>query len=247
MATRQLAIPPAAHKGDFMYESKETRSSFDPTALSDGELVCGIVANANETDARLVDELWRRVGPVLVNVAKDIAFNKGYGFTEEDALSEAHAAAWDALRLYDANKGASLKTYLRTKVKYHFKDLWRQSAIHAGRFIPYGEGYEEDDDGESHCGANYSDICKVVSRKYDQECREREIADACLKARSLVTKRRHRECLDLLLEAFELGEKNAIPYAAERLGCSRQQVYNILNQICDQLPDDLANELRDLL
>ena len=230
-----------------MYESKESRSTFDPTALSDEELVRGIVANSNETDARLVDELWRRVGPTLASVVKDIVFNKGYDFTEEDALSEAYAAAWDALHLYDAGKGASLKTFLGIKIRYHFKDLRCQDAIRARRTVSYDEMgmWDEEDNpiGDSYYGA----ICKVVTKTYGQECHDRDVAEACSKARTMVTKRRHRECLDMLLEAFELGEKNAVPYAAERLGCTRQQVYNILKQVCDQLPDDLANELRDLL
>jgi DNA invertase Pin-like site-specific DNA recombinase len=49
------------------------------------------------------------------------------------------------------------------------------------------------------------------------------------------------------MEAYSLGEKMPVRYAAERLGCSRQQVYNILNQVEGQLPRNLAKEVRNFL
>ena len=58
-----------------MYESKENRSTIDIATLSDGELARVIVANeiANETDSRLVDELWRRLDSTLAKAAKAAA------------------------------------------------------------------------------------------------------------------------------------------------------------------------------
>ena len=118
-----------------MYESNESRSSFDASTLSDGELARGVVANGK--DPRLVDELWRRLNPMLARVAKVASRKAEYGLTESEALSEAYATAWDVLRLYDASKGASLKTFLGIKIRYHFKDLWRQNLdyeAHTGRY-----------------------------------------------------------------------------------------------------------------
>ena len=230
-----------------MYEHKENRSTVDMTTLPDEELVRGIVASekANETDARLVDELWRRVSPMLAKQAKFAFFKMEYCFSkEEDALSEAYVAAWDALRLYDASKGASLKTFLGTKVKYHFKDLWRQKADYEAHNESYKEECKWDEDDNPVAGSNYGDICKVTSGKYGLERREHELADACSKVRSMVTAPRYQDCLDLLMEAYSLGEKNAVPYVAKRLGCSRQQVYNILKQVEGKLPRDLAKEIR---
>ena len=120
-----------------MYESKETRSTVDMTTLSDGELVRGIVAD--KTDARLVDEFWRRITAVLAKAAKFASSKAEYGLTEPAALSEAYDAAWNVLHLYDAGKGASLKTFLGIKIRYHFKDLRCQDAIRARRTVSYDE------------------------------------------------------------------------------------------------------------
>ena len=228
-----------------MYESKETRSTFDASTLSDKELVRDIVANGK--NSRLVDELWRRIHPVLANVAKNISFKKEYDLTEDDALNEAYVAAWDILHLYDGSKGASLNTYLGNKLRFHFKDLKEDNSTYKKRNTPYVDWDEEDEDDSPCCGTSYGDVCKVVSEKYNQKYRELDVADAYLKVRSQVTVPRQQKCLDLLKEAFVLGEKNAVPYVAEKLGCSRQQVYNILNRVQAQIPDKLAKEVKDLL
>lgn len=219
-------------------------SHVEVTTLSDEELVRGIVANE---DPRLVDELWRRTGSAIAKAAKVAARKDELGLAGDDALSEAYVAAWKALPLYDASKGASLKTYLGTKIRYHFLELGRKCAIHAGRTVPYGEEYEEDDDGKPCCGTSYGDICRVVSKKYGHECRERELADAYSQVRSLVTVEKHRDCLDLLMEAYSLGEKKPVQYVADGLGCSRQQVYNILKQVKSQVPGFLAAEVMNIL
>ena len=228
-----------------MYESNESRSSFDASTLSDGELARGVVANGK--DPRLVDELWRRLNPMLARVAKVASRKAEYGLTESEALSEAYATAWDVLRLYDASKGASLKTFLGIKIRYHFKDLWRQNLDYEAHTGRYEEECKWDEDDNPVRGSDYGNICKTASMKYGRESRNREAADACSKVRSMVTVTKHRDCLDLLEEAYILGEKNAVPYVAEKLGCSRQQVYNILKQVEGQLPDDLAKEVRDFL
>lgn len=228
-----------------MCESKATRSTFNATTLSDEDLVRDIVANGK--NSRLVDELWCRIHPTLTNLARAVARKAEYGLTEEDALNEAYVAAWKVLPLYDASKGASLKTFLGIKIRYHFKTLMRDNLIYAGRTVPYDEEYEENENDKPRCGASYGGVCKVVSEKSDQEYLNRETASAYSKVRSLVTVPRHQECLDLLKEAFVLGEKNAVPYVAERLGCTRQQVYNILNRVQAQIPDKLAKEVKDLL
>ena len=232
-----------------MYESKDTRSTIDIAALSDGELARIIVANeiANEMDSRLVDELWRRLDSTLVKAAKAAAHKVEYGLTEEDALSEAYVAVRKVLPLYDASKGASLKTFLGIKLKYHFVDLWRQNVDYEAHHESYEEVCKWDEDDNPVGGSNYDAICKVVSKEYDRESHNRDAADACAKVLSKVTVVKHRDCLDLLKQAYKLGEKMPVQCVAEKLGCSRQQVYNILKQVADQLPGDLAKEARDFL
>ena len=221
-------------------------SHVEVTTLSDEALVRGIVTNARDYP-RLVDELWRRTSGAIAGAAKVAARKDELGLAGDDALSEAYVAAWKALPLYDASKGASLKTYLGTKIRYHFLELGRKCAIHAGRFVPYGEEYEEDEDGKPCCGASYGEVCEVVSNKYGREYRNREAADACSKVRAKVTVEKHRKCLDLLMEAYSLGEKKPVQYVADGLGCSRQQVYNILKQVKSRVPGSLAAEVMDML
>ena len=220
-------------------------SYVEVTTLSDEELVRDIVAN--DKDSRLVDELWHRTNAAIAKAAKVASRKEELGLAVDDALSEAYVAAWKALPLYDASKGASLKTYLGTKIRYHFLELGRKGAIHGARTEPYGEEYEEDEVGRPCCGASYGEVCKVVSNKYGYEYRDRELADAYLQVRSLVTVPRHRDCLDLLMNAYSLGEKMPVQYVADGLGCSRQQVYNILKQVRSQVPDDLSAEVMHLL
>jgi hypothetical protein len=211
------------------------------TTLSDEALVRGIVANAK--DSRLVDELWRRTNTVIAKAAKVAVRKAELDLAEDDALSEAYVVAWKALPLYDANKGASLATYIGTKIKYHFLELKRKSAIYTGRTDVYDEVYEEDDEGNSRYGTSYNAVCKFVSKKYGDEYRNREVADAYSQVRALVTESRHHECLDLLMEAYSLGEKKPVQYVADGLGCSRQQVYNILKQVRNQVPGYLSAEV----
>ena len=172
----------------------------------------------NVKDSRLVDELWNRTNTAIAAAAK-----------------------------VAASKGASIKTYLRTKIGYHFLEMVRKGAIQKVRTKPYGEECEEDDDGRPCYGASYGDVCKVVSKKYDHKYRERELVDAYSQVRSLVTVAKHRECLDLLMEAYSLGERKPVQYVADGLGCSRQQVYNILRQVKSQVPGSLAAEVKNIL
>ncbi|SHM73245.1 RNA polymerase sigma factor, sigma-70 family [Fibrobacter sp. UWB7] len=220
-------------------------SRVEVTTLSDEELVRGIVTNVK--DSRLVDELWNRTNTAIAKAAKVASRKEELGLAMDDALSEAYVAAWKALPLYDASKGASLKTYLRTKIGYHFLEMGRKGAIQKVRTKPYGEECEEDDDGRPCYGASYGDVCKVVSKKYDHKYRERELVDAYSQVRSLVTVAKHRECLDLLMEAYSLGERKPVQYVADGLGCSRQQVYNILRQVKSQVPGSLAAEVKNIL
>ncbi len=231
--------------GVVMKNNAAISSHVEVTTLSDEALVRGIVANAK--DSRLVDELWRRTNTAIAKAAKVAVRKVELGLAEDDALSEAYIAAWKAVPLYDASKGASLATYIGTRIKYHFLELSRKAAIHAGRTVSYDEEYEEDEYGKPRYGTNYSAVCKVASKKYGDEYREREVADAYSQIRSLVTVPRHRDCLDLLMEAYSLGEKKPTQYVADELGCSRQQVYNILKQVKSQVPGYLSAEVMGLL
>lgn len=231
--------------GVVMKNNAAMSSRVEVTTLSDEELVRAVVAN--DKDSRLVDELWNRTSCAIAKAAKVASRKEELGLAEDDALSEAYVAAWKALPLYDASKGASLKTYLGTKIRYHFLELGRKGAIHRGRFVSYDEEYEEDEVGRPSCGASYGEVCKVVSKKYGYENRDRELSDAYSQVRALVTAPRHRDCLDLLMEAYSLGEKKPVQYVADGLGCSRQQVYNIFRQVRSQIPGYLCSEVMDLL
>lgn len=227
-----------------MREFKDSRSTFDVTSLSDEELVRGIVAD--EKDSCLADELWRRINPVLAKTAKAASFKKEYCLTEDAALNEAYFAARDALRLYDASKGISLKTYLGIKIKYHFLELARKNAIHARRIVPYVEDYEENDDGTTCYAAGHDELYREISEKCRSEERQKAMKQLLEQLQSLVTEPRHRDCLKYLWQAYIKGEPKPVQYAAAWLKCTRQQVYNILNRVMSQLPGDFADEVRGL-
>ena len=220
-------------------------SSVNVAALSDEELARSLTAD--NVNSRLADELWCRTNHAISKAAKYACSKVETDLAMDDALSEAYVAAWKALPLYNASKGASLKTYLGNKVKYHFLELDRQGKIHAGRNVPYGEEYEEDDDGTSRYGTGHDELYQVISERQNLKNREAELAEVFELVSSLVTKPKHRACLGFLRLAYTKGKESPVQYAASRLGCSRQQVYNILKQIRDSVPEDLAKEVLEIL
>jgi RNA polymerase sigma factor (sigma-70 family) len=228
-----------------MYEFSSLPSSVNVASLSDEDLARGIVAN--EKDTRLVDELWCRTNSAICKAAKYACSKVETDFAMDDALSEAYVAAWKALPLYNARKGASLKTYLGNKVKYHILELDRQDKIRTGRNVPYGEECEEDDDGTPRYGAGHDELYQAVSERQGLKNREAELAKIFEQVSSLVTKPKHRACLGFLRLAYMRGEESPVQYAASRLGCSRQQVYNILKRVRASVPDDLAEKVLEIL
>ena len=163
---------------------------------------------------------------------------------DDDALSEGCLAAWNAIDLFDASKGASLKSYVWSKVLFRFKDLNRQKTIHVGRETPLSSYERLSDDGETY-STDYVEADCDIGRYVDEE-RDREMGSAYSRVYS-ATSDRDRMCLDALMEAFAAGERKPVEYAAERLNCSRQQVYNVLKRIKKSLPEDLMAEIADCL
>lgn len=220
-------------------------SSVNVAVLSDEDLVRGLTAN--DKDTYLVDELWRRTNTAIAKAAKNACGKVEIDLAMDDALSEAYVAAWNALPLYDANMGASLRTYIGNKVKYHILELNRQGKIHAGRHVSYGEECEENDDGSLRYGAGYSELYQVISERQNLKDREAELAKAFKQVSSLVADAKGRACLGYLWQAYTRGEKSPVQYAASWLKCSRQQVYNILKRIRASVPDDLAKKVMEIL
>lgn len=220
-------------------------SSIDTATLSDEDLVRGINASKDQS---LVDEFYKRYRKVIERAARIACYraNRGSEMDEGVALSEAYLAVMDALRLYDF-KSSSLKTFIAKKIRYHFLDLDRRDAIHTGRETPLSS-FEaiEGDDGDTYYGTEYVEA-KVDKERFLADQRRKELGDACARLRSTVSVRRHQECLDAFQEAFERKVRKPKDYVAIKLGCSRQQVYNILKQIRKNIPEDLAEELHDIL
>ncbi len=220
-------------------------SSIDTATLSDESLVRGI--NANK-DQRLVDEFYLRYGKVIERAAKKACYGAGNCsvMDEDEALSEAYLAAMDALRLYDF-ESSSLKTFIVNKIRYHFMDLGRRDAIHTGRETPLSS-YEslEGDDDDTYFGTDYVEAA-VDKEHFLANQRHNEIGSACAQLRSMVSVKRHQECLGALQEAYDSDVCKPKDYVATKLGCSRQQVYNILKQIGKNLPENVAEELYDSL
>lgn len=218
--------------------------SVNVAALSDEELVRGLTAN--DKDTYLVDELWRRTNTAIAKAVKNACSKEGIDLAMDDTLSEAYVAAWKALPRFDADKGASLRTYLGNKVKYHILDLSRQGRIHAGRHVSYYEVYEENE-GTPCYGASHGELYRATSERCHSERRNVEVARAIEQVLALVTEPRHRECLKYLWQAYIKDEPKPVQYAAAWLRCSRQQVYNILKQIRAAMPKGLAEQVKEIL
>ena len=220
-------------------------SSIDTATLSDEDLVRGINASKDQS---LVDEFYKRYRKVIGRAARIACYRVGNHsvMNEDDALSEAYLAVMDALRLYDF-KSSSLKTFIANKIRYHFLDLDRRDAIHTGRETPLSS-YEtlEGDEDDTYSGTEYVEA-EVDKERFLANQRQNEISDAYARLRSTVSVKRHQECLNALQEAYNRDVCKPMDYVAAKLGCSRQQVYNILKQIRKNIPGNLAEELYDSL
>ncbi len=219
-------------------------SSVDTTILSDEDLVRGI--NASD-DQKLKEEFFRRYEKVITNAVYYACGKTVYGlsFDEEsvsEAKSEACLVAERSLRLYDF-ESASLKTYITNKILYHFMDLKRKVKIHTDRETPLTRCEQHNDDDSCSSGTDYIEY-SVASECFEDDQHDHEMRDACSRLFAEVADKRHQECLCACLEAFSKGVEKPVEYVAEKIGCSRQQVYNILKRVRNSLPVNLATEIR---
>lgn len=220
-------------------------SSVDTNLLSDEDLVRGINAS---NDSMLKEEFFRRYEKVITKTVNYACGKTKYGvsFDEEsvsEAKSEACFAVERALRLYDF-KSSSLKTFVTNKILFHLMDLKRKAKVHTDREKPLSD-YEQygDFDDDSYSGTDY--IEEAVDReRFEDEQHDKEMRDACSRLFAEVVNKRHQECLCAYLEALSNDVEKPVEYVAEKIGCSRQQVYNILKQVRKALPVNLAAEIR---
>ena len=220
-------------------------SSVDTTILSDEDLVRGINAS---NDPELKEEFFRRYEKVITKTVLYACGKTKYGFSfDEESVSEAKSeacfAVGRALRLYDF-KSSSLKTFITNKILFHFMDLKRKAKVHTDREKPLS-GYEQygDFDDDSYSGTDYIEDA-VDRERFEDEQHDNEMRDACSRLFAEVVNKRHQECLCAYLEAFSKGVEKPVEYVAAKIGCSRQQVYNILKQVRNALPVNLAAEIR---
>lgn len=221
-------------------------SSVDTNLLSDEDLVRGINAS---NDSALKEEFFRRYEKVIAKTV-DYACGKtkyGFSFDEEsvsEAKSEACFAVDRALRLYDF-KSSSLKTFVTNKILFHFMDLKRKAKLHTDREKPLSdyEQYGDCDDDSYSSGTDYIEY-SVARDCFEDEQHDKDMRDACSRLFAEVVNKRHQECLCAYLEAFSKGIEKPVEYVAEKISCSRQQVYNILKQVRKALPVNLAAEIR---
>lgn len=221
-------------------------SSVDTTILSDEDLVRGINAS---NDPKLKEEFFRRYEKVIAKAVNYACSKTKYGLSfDEDAMSEAKSEACLAversLRLYDF-KSASLKTYITNKIMFHFMDLKRNAKTHTDREKPLSsyEQYGDCDDDSYSSGTDYIEY-SVARDCFEADEHNKEMRNACSRLFAEVGNKRHQECLCAYYEALSNDVEKPVEYVAEKIGCSRQQVYNILKQVRKALPVNLAAEIR---
>lgn len=196
-------------------------------SLNDLQLTV-VINNTGSTVA--LDEFHRRYDKFILKVARGachgINYDAGLSFyeLERDAVSEAFLTADNAIRLY--NGASSLKTFLTEKINKHFLDLKRKNSLHSHRehlcVFQYDEGEE------SEC--SWVEFAEASDR-FVKDRAKAEAEDEYAALLKLTTKTRHKACMQFLLEAFQKDCEKPIEYAARKLDCSRQQVYNILEGI----------------
>lgn len=236
------------HIGYLMRNYISSLPSVDVTTLSDEDLVRGINASC---DQRMVDEFFRRYRKVIAKAVDYASGNSVYGLAmdedaKSDALSEAYIATMNALRLYDF-KSSSLKTFITNKVLYRFKDLKRSGEIHVSRERPLSYYAGEDVEDDSYCGSTDYVEYSAAQERYNADRYNDEIGDACSRLFESVNDSRQRECLRMLLAAFYEGVKKPVEHVAEQIGRSRQWVYNVIKQVRENTPVNIASEICECL
>lgn len=183
------------------------------------------------------------------NVAK-VPYDLALGWQElqADALCEANVAVVNGFHLYNPAL-SSLETFINTKVYWHFKELQRQNAHHSEMEVARSTLEKRCVDETTGEGGYSSDYLDYDEAEDEWECleRQRELESAVKAMMRFAQPGRQTLCLQRYLVALKEKESQPVPYVAKALGCSRQQVYNILKDVVAQLPSDLADEIRDLL
>lgn len=196
-------------------------------SLNDLQLTV-VINNTGSEEAR--NEFHRRYDKTILKVARgacySINYDAGLSYDElqSDVVSEAFLAADYAVRLY--NGASSLKSYLTDKIKKHLLDLKRKNSIHSSR--EYLDTPCDEDDEEYECSwGEYAE----ANERFKRDQSNVEALDQYAALLKLTTNARHKACLQHLLVAYQEDVKKPFEYVAHKLGCSRQQVYNILDSI----------------
>lgn len=219
------------------------------TNKTDFEL-CLAYRNGGNIASDALDELFRRHGSYIRKTASyhlhNIQYNSDLGDDNSDtsrkkgellhdACSEAFIAAEIAFRHYDGHS-SSLSTFLSQNIWSRFMDLKRGNTKHSQRETVLSSFETESDDGYRTAEYVEFDEC---SRRSDDDRHQA----ACREGVGYIMSRlsgRRQECFIAILEGARQGAKNLADYAAQKLGCSRVTIYNLIHAIAGEFPDGLS-------
>ena len=161
-------------------------------------------------------------------------------------LSEIYIAFEKAIRRFNFER-ASFKSFASNCIMWHFADLYRDSVNHAAheKLMSSFESHKYDDDEiEPEDYLQY----EAAMARHNDESRNVELRDAfecamCYVPNNSIEMRVLRE----LSEDLDSDKRLSIASVAVAINRSRQQVYNILQRILENLPEVLAREIREQL
>lgn len=215
-----------------------------------------LVMLARQKDDRAIEALFNRHRSSMVKAAlhhfrlhsfdKDIKAMSPHD-QEFALLSEIYIAFEKAIRRFDF-ESASFKSFVNSCIMWHFVELDRNRVdydIHEKAMssikTPY---YNDEDEIEPEDHLQYE---AAEARHYD-ESRKEEMRDAFECAMRYVPNNGiEMRVLHEISEAIDSDKRLNIASVAASIGRSRQQVYNILRKIFENLPPELAQEIREQL
>ncbi len=161
-------------------------------------------------------------------------------------LSEIYIAFEKAVRRFDF-ESASFKSFACNCIMWRFAELYRNNINHAAheKAMSSFEIYNYDDSEIEP--EDYLQYEAAEAKHYD-ECRNAELRDAFECAMRYVPNNGiEMRVLREMSEALDSDKRLNIASIAAAINRSRQQVYNILERILENLPQELAQEIREQL
>jgi len=232
-------------------ENKNNMPAKNYAIMSDKDLV----VLARKKDDRAIEALYFRHRDRMVRAAiyhfrkypfSDVAsFNKlSFKDKELQLQSEIFIALSEAIRDFDF-KSCAFCSHVNNKIKWRFMQLYRQNMDKVCHECSIDKQRKKNYD-DSFDPADYLQYEQARQIEKDDEFDSgiSEILDVIM--HKVPMKKIERDVIRAMYEAMKMNHPNPVPYAANAVKRSRQQVYNILENVHQSLPSKLAQAFYDL-